>query len=325
LSKKSIVNMKMGVEITGHITVEKWSDNGLPPESYEFDNLILDVGWAEIWSRFPCHNRGGLPRYLYLGTSSVEPAPSDPGLLAVSTTLAGKLAISEVYGGLISAESVYSSVRLQFDYTQGEAQGVWLELGLAYGSTYTNPFNRALFRDENGDPMSITVLSDEYLRVYVELRMHFPPGNRTQAVLLDGNEFTATISYHDVSGYSTGATDSGANFWGSGFSLYADMTWHNVFNDKVLNPNGTAAVVRTFTVNNANRSCLTTFFIPKTEGTGSRCFKRLFIGSKQQNRFGLLAVNFSPFVSTHCTLTKPELAEMDGSVFIQWGRLGDFS
>lgn len=223
------ININVPVSVSGHVSVQKWSKKRGTWDEWSFDNLVLDVGLQSLRNRFPNHDplTGNLsfgvmqPRYLWLGTSSVEPQHSDTGLLAISTGLGSKEAgVNPEFGGSttnrLTGGELYSSVRFQFDYGEGEAAGTWSELGLSFGPTYTEPFNRALFRDGLGAAQQVTVLADEYLRVFVELRMHFPPGMpiATGSFLLNGTtEVLWEAFIADRVAFNLGFT----NFWQVGW------------------------------------------------------------------------------------------------------------
>jgi hypothetical protein len=162
------LNLPIPLRPTGIVRAVVWSPSKGIVRDVTFHNIVLNVGWDNLKSRW---NTNMTPRYLYLGTGTTEPRVTDTGLAAISQTLAGKLNTSSA---LYANKNGYDAARMEFNYGEGEAQGTWTELGLAYGTTYTEPYNRALFRGVDGQPISLTVLSNEYLRVFVELRMYFP-------------------------------------------------------------------------------------------------------------------------------------------------------
>lgn len=86
----------------------------------------------------------------------------------------------------------------QFDFNQGAVVGNIAELGLTF-STATNSdvVTRALFVDGVGQPTTISVNSDELLRIFYELEIAFDPGIQTNIITIDGISTT-------VSGYLCG-------------------------------------------------------------------------------------------------------------------------
>lgn len=206
------INVGIGLDVEGHIKVEKWAKGG-PVEVREFPNVVLNVGWENMKTRFTVDPVN--PRYLYLGTGTTEPKATDTGLQAIGSSLGSKFRFSESFGG--NASQRRFDVTIRFDYGEGEAQGTWTELGLAYGETYTQPFNRALFRDQNGAPQAITVLSDEFLRVFVTLHL-FVIFDSDQVFHWNFNGVPATSEFtpgikNNTEGWLPIAVNGAYNFW----------------------------------------------------------------------------------------------------------------
>lgn len=211
------MNIGIAVRPTGHILIKKHGPGGDVRWKSGFDNIVLDVGWNNLINNVDQTNRWAhVPKYLYLGSGTTEPAATDSGLESASGTLPGKLRSGTSIGGSSTTDR-YASVNQTFVYGQGEAEGVWTELGLAYGSTYTEPYNRSLIRDDLGNPISLTILSDEFLTVYVELRMYFPDtGSITGQLDYNGQaiDWTATMNATPL---TEPTAQWGRNFWYEGF------------------------------------------------------------------------------------------------------------
>lgn len=193
------MKLGIGIGITGHVVAERIKPDGTVVERREFDNVILNSGWEHMKTLFNTAPQPGLlyPRYLYLGTGTVEPSAEDTGLQSISGTLGSKLVTTVLWptgSGFVAADkkSGWTDVQLRFDYGQGVAAGTWTELGLAYQDTYTTPLNRALFRDQDGAPISLTVLNDEYFRVTVTLRMYIRLQDGTLTFTFNGAETTTS-------------------------------------------------------------------------------------------------------------------------------------
>lgn len=193
--------MEGGVSIglNTRFSIEKWSLFRGVSEGLTFDNIVLDVGWKNLKARLLTTE--ATPGFLYLGTGTSTPSESDLGLISLSETLGGKEASSITHSTPVldaGSEKIVAKAFLRFDYGPGEAEGVWNEMGLAFGESYNDPYNRALFRDEEGDPISLTVLSDEHLRVFVELTMHLPGGVVSSGTMMvDGEERQWTLKSNE--------------------------------------------------------------------------------------------------------------------------------
>lgn len=188
----------IGIALDTNIRVKKFASNGSLVEERDFKNVVLDVGWDSLMRRVMDDNSE--PEYLFLGTGTTEPSASDPGLESPSSSLPGKPRSNsrDLGAGEHDEDHWWWRTRHRYDYDAGEAEGTWTELGLAYDESYSEPYNRSLFRDENGDPISITVLSDEYLQVFVDLIMYTPTGVVAEGdISYDGQVHTWTVEYDD--------------------------------------------------------------------------------------------------------------------------------
>lgn len=74
----------------------------------------------------------------------------------------------------------YMWLRSTYRFGEGVAAGNISEIGLGWANA--NLWNRALVKDSNGNPTTITVLADEYLDVITEIRVY--PQEIYQAVLI---------------------------------------------------------------------------------------------------------------------------------------------
>jgi hypothetical protein len=313
-----LINLNIPVGFSGHITVQKWSVKRKTFYEASFDNVVLEVGLEEIRNRFPNNDpaTGQIvtasmrPTHMYLGTSGIEPSINDPGLLAVSTSLGGKAVTSTTFTGSFARlpGQFWSGIRRQHDWGEGEAAGTWLELGLAWGaSSYTLPFNRALFRDENGVPTPLTVLSDEFLRIFIELRAHFPHQNPLQSgsFLLNGD---TTINWNAFVSTGIGSTSSSSttfhNFWTHGFGTHAK------YNSGESGTSSSSYCSRTYDFENLEVNG--SIFIPKTIGS------TVNVGLLTFGRADVLSRGHSVAIVLNPVLSKPDIATLEGTWGVRW-------
>lgn len=153
------VNLSVGARFN---LVKTCSITGKTVESGWFENLVLDVGL----------NRIGVGTWFSscsVGTSSATPQVTDIALgtfVAQTTTKNG----SDV-AGTAATSPFYSFRRATFRFPAGTFSGQNLaEVAIGWGGS--NIFNRALIRDNLGDPTTITVLSTEVLDVVTEVRIY---------------------------------------------------------------------------------------------------------------------------------------------------------
>lgn len=209
---KSAISLSLDTDIR----VKKYKKCGEVTVEAAFKNVVLDAGRASLLSRImnANSNTDNAPKYLFLGTGTTTPMASDPGLESPASGLPGKRAAS--FGHMVDSPTgghVKYTTRMRFDYDEGEAEGTWTELGLAFGESYTEPYNRSLFKDENGSPISITVLSDEYLQVFIDLIIYVPWGEvASGSFIYDGHQHTWSLvgdNYYSMAGYANPFRDQG--------------------------------------------------------------------------------------------------------------------
>lgn len=161
-----------------------------------FNNLVLDVGLDALASRVLGHASTCIGRYVNVGTSSAIPSEEQSGL---QSHLAST---NETYGstleGYSTGDPIHRWSQKTHEFAIGTCTGNLTEVGLSYApnSTY---FNRQLFRDELGDPTTISVLEDEGLRVTSKLFVYgdLQPGETVE------DSFTLETDDDDSSGGST--------------------------------------------------------------------------------------------------------------------------
>ena len=190
--------------------VEKYrSDGTITYKGPLFNNIVLDVG-LDSWSDIELSDQyGGLAYRLNVGTGSSEPSTGQTGLDSYTASTDTILDRSYTYDE--TADPVYVSLWRKWEFPIGSCTGNLTELGFstAQGGAY---FNRQLFRDEYGDPVTITVLDDEGLRVDGTVFVYAPllPSEQiTGSFLL--NE-SVTINYHLEMAFGEDVADSTNGF-----------------------------------------------------------------------------------------------------------------
>ena len=173
--------------------VEKYrSDGTITYKGPLFNNIVLDVG-LDSWSGIELAGFSGLTNQLNVGTGSSEPSTGQTGL--DSYTAHTNDIIDESMTSDYTTDPVYISLWRKWEFPIGSCTGNLTELGLS-DSGGENYFNRQLFRDEYGNPVTITVLDDEGLRVDGTVFVYAPllPSEQiTGSFLLNESD---TINYH---------------------------------------------------------------------------------------------------------------------------------
>lgn len=173
------------------------SDGTITHQGPEFHNTVLDVGLDKL-----AVHRVGLvggtgswnnnASTINVGTGSSVPAQGQSGL---DSYLAST---SSIYGSSTSgydiADPIHRWSKSTYEFAIGSCTGNLTEVGLSKEDN-TDYFNRQLFRDELGDPVTITVASDEGLRVTCTLYLYgdMQPGDIVSGSFLLNN--SDTINY----------------------------------------------------------------------------------------------------------------------------------
>lgn len=152
--------MSLNIGVSGHFNLRVHDGKGNTLRELEFENLILDAGL----------NRAGIGPIgtrCHVGTGSTAPSVSQ-------TSLVAKLAdTSQVLSSTNSAQPTapyYFSAIRTFRFNEGAAAGNLTEIGIGWSADFL--FCRALILDGDGDPTTLTVLSNEFLDVTYTLRMY---------------------------------------------------------------------------------------------------------------------------------------------------------
>ena len=149
----------------------------------EFDNLVTDAGMrALLQDNF--FNRCDV------GTGTTEPTPQDTTLvnLLAHTNTQGSLRMGfGEYGNRIStATTVTLQIERQYQFNVGQVVGNVSEVGIRIENG--GLFSRALVRDSNGNPTSVTVMEDEQLIVGYVFRLTYPQIDTPVSLSLGNDE-----------------------------------------------------------------------------------------------------------------------------------------
>ena len=143
-------------------------------------NLILDSGLNRLGT-------DGAWDTCRVGSGSTAPATSQT---ALTTPVAASTTVVSNTGGVNSPTNTYAWARQVYRFAAGVAAGNLSEVGVGWSGGL---FSRALILDEEGDPTTITVLSDEVLDVSYEIRAYPVMTDQTMVVNISGVDYTFTV------------------------------------------------------------------------------------------------------------------------------------
>lgn len=225
------------------LIVHKGNPEQPSKETPLFHNLVLDAGLDRL-------SVGSAIGRVCVGSGNSNPVISQTQLdafIASTTTSQG----SDTGGKQITTEPYYLWSRRTYRFGEGVAAGNLSEIGLGWSNT--NLFNRALIRDANGNPTTITVLADEFLDVVVELRVYPQRNIIGNFNLLD--KLGAVISTHTVEGSCLLGSESGGfelgpvslGVWGSNaMVVYSGVKQDSVSNSPLTALGNSSAIVHTY-------------------------------------------------------------------------------
>lgn len=128
-----------------------------------FPNLILDIGLDRFGT-------ASIATYCKVGTSSTTPATNQTQLLGY---VGSSSSIQANSNGAKATPPYYGYATQTYRFNAGVAAGTLREVGVGWVQAGAgNIWCRSLIIDANGNPTSITVLSDEVLDVTYELRCY---------------------------------------------------------------------------------------------------------------------------------------------------------
>lgn len=165
--------LEFKLQVAGHIEI--YSDKR--GKLAEFDNIFLDQGLNALGTK-------SMPGYIWLGSGSAEPHPSNTQLVNfVARSNASSPRIPTTYG-VNGTAPYYTWLRIGVRFTPLGVNVNLSELGLG---TDTELYTRALIKDANGVPTTLTILSDEILDISYTIRIYAPTTDATGQITLGGN------------------------------------------------------------------------------------------------------------------------------------------
>ena len=200
-TKELIVPQRLNVGVSAYISwqVCKVGTNKVVREAGPYKNLITDSG-LDGWSS------GGsistMVERCAVGGGSSAPEVGDTSLNNEVAWTSNRTRIGS--GVQTDVMPYYGWTRYRYEFSSGAAQGNLSELGFRQGTS--NLLSRQLFRDEFGQPTTVTVLSDEFLRITYEIRKYLPDpvDNVQDPVTISGSDYEVTTRPASVSGTSNG-------------------------------------------------------------------------------------------------------------------------
>lgn len=174
--------------MSGHFTLTATNiETGETRKLAEFDNLITNAGLERLGT-------GGAVSFALVGSGSNAPNVNDTAL----QSFVASQGMTSSSAGAQSSAPYYGWGRYVYRFPAGSATGNLSEVAVGWASTNANIFSRALIKDTNGDPTTITVLSNEFLDVTYELRMYPPTTDSTFTTVIGGITHNCVLRASEV-------------------------------------------------------------------------------------------------------------------------------
>ncbi len=182
-----------------------------------FPNLITNAGLNAIGSDGSIAWLGSCR----VGTGGSTPSFSDT---AMDAQVAGTGTVTSYNRSAQSSPPYYGLTTTTFRFTTGTAAGNLAEVGIAsQNSAGGTQFSRALILDGDGNPTTITVLSDEVLDVTYRLQTIPPGSDTTDTITIGGIDYdlvmrachVTSVSDWSFNGYDFGGIQGPVAFDGS--------------------------------------------------------------------------------------------------------------
>jgi hypothetical protein len=176
---------QMLATVEGRIRMVATKLDGSQRTLADFRNLITDAGL----------NRMGIGQFrntCVVGTGSNAPSVSDSQL---QTTRARTSANAPNIPGATAQSSppYFAQTSTGFRFSVGSASGNLTEVGIGWstgsGLNDYQLWSRALIKDENGNPTTVTVLGDEVLDIYYSMRIYPPTLDETYQINIGGETY----------------------------------------------------------------------------------------------------------------------------------------
>lgn len=174
----------------------------------DFPNLILDSGLDKMGT-------GNAIEGCAVGSGGSTPVITQTALDAVVGVTTTIQAQGEGESNYIT-EPYYSSYQRTYRFNAGQATGNLSEIGIGWGINTSNKtvaglWSRALIKDVNGNPTTITLLSDEVLDVKYTVQLIVPQNDVTGVCKIGGEDYNFIVRPFNITVRDTPVNPRGWN------------------------------------------------------------------------------------------------------------------
>jgi hypothetical protein len=182
-----MISSNQTVKLSGHFKLQLRKSNGSLKNEMEFDNLITNIGLNRIAT-------GSAINGCAIGSGTSIPAVTDTQLQTFGQYTTN--IISSTNNMQLVNLPNYGFSRKTYRFAEGSLNGNYSEIGVGWLNNQL--FSRALIKDANGNPTTITVLPDEFLDVTYEVRLYIPTTDVVTTGELTGLSNNITITRRPI-------------------------------------------------------------------------------------------------------------------------------
>lgn len=184
------------IEVEGYYRLTTSKDGEITKDTGWFRNLITDYGLVSLYNTGSTNAPNGFGEPFgncHVGTGNTIPATSDTALVSEVAAVDGSNT-SNVYVPAAAPAPAYWVMTYSYQFGTGVAAGNLSEVGVSprvgWSPSRTGLTSRALIVDSNGNPTTITVLSNEILTVTYQCRFYIDTSDHAFTFNLNGSPIT---------------------------------------------------------------------------------------------------------------------------------------
>lgn len=198
--------MQVNTKVAGKfkLQVRKKHTNELVRDLPEFSNLITNYGLNRVGTSGPTS-------YCYVGTGTAPAAVTDTKM----NVWKANASVNNRTPSRTSLHPYWNAITCYYQFNPGTATGNLTEVGIGFSNvssaaTDNYLWSRELIVDGRGNPITLTVLEDEYLTVIYTLYWYPPLNDFTGSVVLGGVTYNYTARAANINTWGTTDTGTGS-------------------------------------------------------------------------------------------------------------------
>lgn len=283
------------IGVKGKYRIVKRKINSDIEEILEFDNLITNAGLDRLFT-IGSYLAGA--EYCQLGTGTAEPQVTDTTLNNYSKH---KYQTSRLDYNCSTETPYYVRTTVKTSFLPGEATGIFTEIGMGWG-TNSGLFSKSLIKDSENNPISLTVLADEYLDIYYDFYWYLPNTFTAVQQTINGVNTQVTIKPYNVlsSNYYSALVSLRYPYLITKANASSEALPADIFSTEIVSiPNSAISITREAYVDGSFERVLVASFGPNIDLTAG--VRSVFIGDASVSSGNLYAggwgINYDPPVT----------------------------